>query len=54
MYINVIGVIKNSSMETVGYRLLDIDDNNKIKDVTKAQLVSVLEKIIKGGKHRIS
>lgn len=44
MYINVIGVIKNSSMQTVGYRLLDTDDNNKIKDVTKAQLVSVLQK----------
>ena len=44
MYINVIGVIKNSSMNTVGYRLLDTDDNNKIKDVTKAQLLSVLQK----------
>jgi len=44
MYINVIGIIKNSSMQTVGYRLLDTDDNNKIKDVTKAQLVSVLQK----------
>lgn len=31
-------------MQTVGYRLLDTDDNNKIKDVTKAQLVSVLQK----------
>ena len=44
MYINVIGIIKNSSMQTVGYRLLDTDDNNKIKDVTKAQLLSVLQK----------
>ena len=44
MYINVVGIIKNSHLNTVGYRLLDTDDNNKLKDVTKAQLLSVLQK----------
>lgn len=43
MYINVIGVIKNLRMETIGYRLLDTDDNNnKTMDVKREQLLSVL------------
>ena len=43
MYINVIGVIKNLRNETIGYRLLDTDDNNKILDVKKEQLISVMQ-----------
>lgn len=43
MYINVIGVIKNLRNDTIGYRLLDTDDNNKILDVKKEQLISVMQ-----------
>ena len=42
MYVNVIGVIKNLRLETIGYRLLDTDDKNKVMDVKREQLISVL------------
>lgn len=42
MEIYIVALLKNMKSDIVGYRLVDIDDNNKVKDVNKQLLINVL------------
>ena len=43
MFVSIIGILKDNENKTCGYRLLDIDDNNRVIDVTPIQLINVLK-----------
>ena len=42
MFVTAIGIIKDIDDSIIGYRLIDIDDNNKVLDVTKGQILNAL------------